>query len=371
MLFSFRGFDIAQCAAKLPDETGEDQRETARVDVVDSTTRWNVKERIMKPVQPNFSNSAQESSEDTDDTMTATSKETYPAWLWQVVDEFDRWAADRLPLVQDMIRDAVREQTLPSRTEQEAEIRPSPCRTKKGETARQKEPTGLRSEHLSYGKEAATLTPEQPGLAGKVAYLACVHDVMIEQDDGRKSRKGWKPVALDFNDIFKEIDFATLFGVKSIPCHSEDRHATGSCQIEDYWRDVREAIPHQPAKAGGTSHADTESSSASHGATGSLRVPNDIPAYINAEKDSRTQELLWMVVIGVAKNKPKIAFAYRQQLANFLGMTMKDFKVLELKLGRRALYRESRSGKAYAEFCRRDDAAIKIADLTKQLKILQ
>ncbi len=43
--------------------------------------------------------------------MNTTSEDAYFAWLWQIVDKFDRWTASRLPMVQGMIRDSVGNET--------------------------------------------------------------------------------------------------------------------------------------------------------------------------------------------------------------------------------------------------------------------
>lgn len=199
-----------------------------------------------------------------EDDKTTSYEETYPAWLWRIVDEVDRWAAKRLSMVQGMILEAIGVQALPSRTEEEAKriakTRYLAAReyfkklnisfkTKKAEKNRKKRLAALRDELFPYGKEAATQSLERLSLAEKVAFLACVHDVMIEQDEGRKQRKKWNRIAPPFDNDAEEIVFATYFVIESVPRHKEDRKATGSCQIEDYWHDVREDTSLRSAEA--------------------------------------------------------------------------------------------------------------------------
>ena len=206
------------------------------------------------------------------DATSTTNEKTYPRWLWRIVDEFDRWAADRLPMVQDMILDAVGGQTLPERTLKEAlDIARSQGKTatvlwwatgleertrrrnpksEKGKARRKKILAALQENLPSCQKTLSTVWEEHfPGsketdappwrLPDKVAFLARVHDVLIEQDEGRKRRKRWERVAPEFKDVAQEIEFATLFQVESVPLHDGDHCATGSSQIEDCRREVQ------------------------------------------------------------------------------------------------------------------------------------
>lgn len=191
--------------------------------------------------------------------------EGYPAWLWKLVGDFDRWAHHRLPEVQRLIVQAVdgvkiehaRILTLEEvmglyRDLHEAERELEEARRKCGPPSDSETEDEARARQGEEERESnrllqlrARLFPavgpaEVRRFAQKVAFLARVHDVMIEQEPGRRYRQGWTPITPELDGL-QSVAFALEFDLSDLPSHEKDRRDGLETEIECCWREVQEA----------------------------------------------------------------------------------------------------------------------------------
>jgi len=230
------------------------------------------------------------------DAMSMTNENAYPIWLRQLVGEFDRWAALRRSMVRDMIRESVGTEKLPVRSEEDAkaiarergkaaraldrELRRSPCKTRRAEKKRQERLARRWREHFRSSQETDDdNTP--PTLADKITIVACLHDMMIDLDGGRARRKGWTRIVPDFDGVLQQITLATYISAETIVKHDEDRKDTGSCGLEDDWREVQEEVAAMEKKS-----ADSDTGQQSEGDTPAEKTESQ-PA---SEVDAATME---------------------------------------------------------------------------------